>query len=180
MKVNISFDGNYRERLWTRWNGDQRAILRALLGKARIAFINEKDVALVLGSQFDQAEVMERRRAAATAAFEAFPDLQKIYSTVRNMRSMQDHDLSAALFTRTHELRSRTYALRGITDRVGAGDAFAAGALHGILANYADHETLEFATAAAALKHSVPGDFNLVSVKDVQQVLTTQEIDIRR
>jgi len=84
------------------------------------------------------------------------------------------------LFTRERELMSRTYALDGIVDRVGAGDAFAAGILHGRVAGLGAQETLELAVAAASLKHSIRGDFNLVSLSDVEQLVAAKGLDIRR
>ena len=180
MNVGLSFDGNYRERLWSQWDGDRATILRELLGKATIAFINEKDVALALGTRFDHPQIMERRRAAAHAAFAAFPQLQQIYSTLRDVQHMQHQDFAGAMFTRNRELHSRSYALHDVVDRIGSGDAFAAGVLHGIIAAYEDQQILEFATAAAALKHSVPGDFNLVRVEDVRQLLDAEGTDVRR
>ena len=89
--------------------------------------------------------------------------------------------LGGVLFTRKREeLKSRTYPLDGIVDRVGAGDAFAAGVLHGRIAGLADQDTLEFAVAAAVLKHSIRGDFNLVSSSDVEQLVAAKGVDIRR
>ena len=84
------------------------------------------------------------------------------------------------MFTRTRELESRTHALAGIVDRIGAGDAFTAGILYGLLNGHDDRRALEFAAAAAALKHSIRGDFNLVGVDDVEQLLTAPGLDIRR
>ena len=178
--VDVSFDGNYRERLWSLWHGDASAILRDLLGRARIAFINDRDVALVLGIELDATDVLERRRAAARAAFAAFPRLQAIYSTLRDVRDTSTQELSAALFTRHREFMSRTYSLHTIVDRIGSGDAFAAGVLHGIAAGDRDQETLELGAAAAALKHSVPGDFNLVGLEEVEHLLRARGSDIRR
>ena len=84
------------------------------------------------------------------------------------------------MFTRKRELKSRMYALDGIVDRVGAGDAFTAGILHGRAADLADQDALELGVAAAALKHSIRGDFNLVDVRDVEQLMAAKDLDIRR
>jgi 2-dehydro-3-deoxygluconokinase len=127
-----------------------------------------------------KGEPLERRRGAAAAAFAAFPRLETICSTIREVDSAQRQRLGGVMFTRKQELASRTYALDGIVDRVGAGDAFAAGILHGRLAGLADQDTLELAVAAAALKHSIRGDFNLVSLSDVEQLVAAKGVDIRR
>ena len=180
LKVDVSFDGNFRERLWAQWSGDPRAILGELLGRARIAFINDKDVALVLGRAFDDSDVTDRQRAAARAALAAFPKLESIYTLARDVRDASTQELCARLFRRDCELVSQTHSLHAIVDRVGSGDAFAAGVLHGIIAGYDDQETLEFGAAAAALKHSIPGDFNLVGVDEVRQLTRPHAADIRR
>ncbi|HEX7238505.1 MAG TPA: PfkB family carbohydrate kinase, partial [Gammaproteobacteria bacterium] len=123
---------------------------------------------------------LERRRSAAAAAFAAFPRLQTICSTIREVDGAQRQRLGGVMFTRGHERKSRTYALDGIVDRVGAGDAFAAGVLHGRVAGLADQATLELAVAAAALKHSIRGDLNLVDLRDVEHLVAAKGADIRR
>ena len=120
------------------------------------------------------------RRAAAAAAFAAFPRLETICSTIREVDSAQRQRLAGVMFTRRQELKSRTYPLDDIVDRVGTGDAFAAGMLHGRVAGLADQDTLELGVAAAALKHSIRGDFNLVSLSDVEQLVAAKGVDIRR
>ena len=177
--VAVSFDGNYREQLWAASGGDARRLLRAMLATAQLAFVDDRDIALSLGVEL-KGDALERRRGAAAAAFAAFPRLETICSTIREVDGAQRQRLGGVLFTRGHELKSRTYALDGIVDRVGAGDAFAAGILHGRVAGLADQDTLELAVAAAALKHSIRGDFNLVDLRDVEQLVAAKGIDIRR
>ena len=177
--VAVSFDGNYREQLWAASGGDARRLLLGMLATAAIAFVDDRDVALTLGVEL-KGEPLERRRAAAAAAFAAFPRLETICSTIRDADSAQRQRLGGVMFTRERELTARTYSLDGIVDRVGAGDAFAAGILHGRAAGLADQDTLELAVAAAALKHSIRGDFNLVSPSDVEQLVAAKSLDIRR
>ena len=178
--VAVSFDGNYRELLWAENGGNAPLLLRRVLAVARVAFIDDRDVALILGAEFAQADAVERRRAAAAAAFSALPRLERICSTIRTANDARRHELAAVMFTRTHELKSRTYALDGIVDRIGAGDAFTAGVLHGLAAGRDEQSTLEFAVAAAALKHSVRGDFNVVEATDVERLLAAASLDVRR
>lgn len=73
-----------------------------------------------------------------------------------------------------------THALHGIVDRIGAGDAFAAGVLHGILSGMADADSLHFGLAAACLKHSIPGDFNLADRDDVLALMRNERLDVKR
>lgn len=177
--VAVSFDGNYREQLWAASGGDARQLLRGMLATAELAFVDDRDIGLVLGTEFS-GDALARRRAAAAAAFAAFPRLTTICSTIRDVDGVHRQGFSGALFTRKHQLVSRTYGLDGIVDRVGTGDAFTAGVLHGRIVGLDEQATLEFGIAAAVFKHSVRGDFNLVSVRDVQQIVAPKSLDIRR
>ena len=78
------------------------------------------------------------------------------------------------------EIAARAHAVSGIVDRIGGGDAFAAGLLHGLNSGYPDDKTLDFALAAACLKHYIPGDFNLSTVADVEFYLSDSGSDVRR
>jgi 2-dehydro-3-deoxygluconokinase len=177
--IAVSFDGNYREQLWAASGGDAPRLLRAMLATAQIAFVDDRDIALSLGVACN-GEALERRRDAAAAAFAAFPRLETICSTIRDVDSVHHQRLGGVMFTRNRELVSRTYSLDGIVDRVGAGDAFTTGILHGRVVGLADQDTLELAAAAAALKHSIRGDFNLVDLHDVEQLVAAKSLDIRR
>ena len=179
--VPVSFDGNYRAKLWAAWDGDAPAVLRDLLAGARIAFIDERDLALALGRAFPGASDADRRRAAATVAFETFPRLQRMASTSRRAHGVDRHELSAVLFDRNGaELHASAPPLEGIVDRIGGGDAFAAGLLHGLRRGWPDQAALDFALAAACLKHATPGDFNLAGEADVAACLDQTGLDVRR
>lgn len=179
--VPVSFDGNYRAKLWALWGGDGHGILRTLMDAADLAFVNERDIALVLGESFLQDDPSERRRSAAKAAFSAFPRLKRVASTFRVQHGVGDQELSAVMFTREGaEHRTRAYALSGVIDRIGGGDAFAAGVLHGLVQGRGDADSLEFGLAAACLKHGFPGDFNLVREAEVESLLSGESLDVRR
>ncbi len=179
--VIVSFDGNFRGKLWAVWGGDGPAALRDLLGQADLAFVDDRDIALVLGRKFAATDPSERRREAAWEAFAAFPQLSRIASTFRVQHTVDHHELSAVMFTRAGgEFTARERPLIGIVDRIGAGDAFAAGLLHGQRARMSDQEALDFAHAAACLKHAIPGDFNLATEPDVRAFLEQNGLDVRR
>jgi len=179
--VPVSFDGNFRGKLWAAWGGDGAKILHELLDKSTLAFIDDRDIALVLGQKSTSQDHSVRRRDAAKAAFAAFPGLQRIASTFRLQHSVDHHDLSAAMFLRDGaERNTRAIPLVGIVDRIGGGDAFAAGLLHGLRTGMTDQDALDFALGAACLKHAVPGDFNLVAESDVNAFLAQDGLDVRR
>ncbi len=172
--VPVSFDGNYRALLWQAWDGDGPAILREILSAATYAFINERDIALILRSRF------ESREGAFEAAFAAFPRLKAIACTTRQQSSVDDQAIAGELVTRVKRWVSPVHELPGVIDRIGGGDAFAAGALHGFITGRDEQYTIDFAVAAGALKHSIPGDFNRVSRTEVEATMAGGSLDVRR
>lgn len=178
--LSVSFDGNFRASMWATWNDDPAPILTSVFENADIAFADERDIGLLLGRDFSGGDVAERRALAAAAAFEAFPNLQRLCATVRTHRDVAHQELSAMMFTRQGRFVTGEYALSGIVERIGAGDAFAAGVLHGLMNGSGDQESLEFGLAAACLKHSIPGDFNLVDESDIRALMAGGGLDVRR
>lgn len=177
----VSFDGNFRPKLWEAWGGDAPTILRGLMAEADLLFASHRDLQVVLGLEFPQATPQERFAAGAAAAFQAFPHLRQMAATVRVQRSVDHHVISAITALRDGALH--TTAARDVSpivDRIGTGDAFAAGVLHGGLAGLAAQAALEFGVAAACLKHSLPGDFNLVGAADVHALLGENALDVKR
>ena len=178
--VRVSFDGNFRGKLWGEWAGNPPATLGRMLATASIAFADERDFALVLGRTFEDADPHQRRRLAAAAAFEAFPKLDRICCTLRVQDSVADQALSAVMLTREGEVTAAPIHLAGVIDRVGGGDAFASGVLFGVWSGWSNEESLAFGLAAAGLKHSVHGDFNLFTVADVRAAMDADGFDIKR
>jgi 2-dehydro-3-deoxygluconokinase len=176
--IRVSFDGNHRAKLWAERERDPGPVLRELMSAADLAFVTDQDIGLVLEERFEGGPD-ERKRAAAEAAFKAFPTLERIACTGRNAHSVSEHELAGFMFTRSSVHRAGPYSLSGIVDRIGAGDAFAAGVLHGLLNGWQDQRTLDFALAAACLKHSIPGDFTPVSEQQVWDALAGGA-DVRR
>ena len=166
LSIPISFDGNYRARLWDCWPSSPRETLTMLIAHADILFGNHRDVALLLGQQFG-GDGAPRRRAAAEAAFDAFPKLRLIASTARHLESVDHHRLSARIDLREQGYETDEIALPGIVDRVGTGDAFAAGVLHAARCGSAPEEMARTGLALAALKHSIPGDATTFSRSDL-------------
>ena len=175
----ISFDGNYRASLWASWKSDPRAILSELVSYADIFFGNHRDVALLLDVDLGKVDGESRRRAAAVAAFEAFTNLKYIASTARHVEAADVNRISARIDTPTDSAQTDEVVLSGIVDRIGAGDAFAAGILHGLDANKGLDHTAQQGLALACLKHTVPGDASLFTQGDIDAFLSG-ELDVRR
>jgi 2-dehydro-3-deoxygluconokinase len=150
-----------------------------LLSEAETAFIDHRDVALVLekGIVADQGDL---DALMAAEAFRAFPRLQRIAFTRRNVHAPDRQELVAHLIPRVGpRLCSVSQPLYGIVDRVGAGDAFAAGILYGLGRGLDERAVLDFGLASACLKHSVVGDAGLATAEDLDAFLKGG-LDIRR
>jgi 2-dehydro-3-deoxygluconokinase len=178
--IAISFDCNFRSQLWGARAAQAPQLLRDILSEADLLFGNERDIALVLGQVFAQPDDDERFLAAAQAAFEALPRLRWMATTARRALDADTQELRGHLATRAHVLSTRAHRLAGIVDRIGSGDAFAAGLLHGLMTGIHEPGTLDFAVAAACLKHSVPGDVNLLTAADMDAWLEQDGFDVRR
>ena len=177
----VSFDGNYRPRLWEAWNGDARAILSELMAEADLLFADHRDMGVVLGGHYPQSAPLARVEAAAAEALAAFPRLEWMACTLREPRNVDHHALSGVLVGRGQGTTTAPREEVGpIVDRIGGGDAFAAGVLHGLVRGWDPERTIRFGLAAGCLKHSIPGDFNLVSEADVQALVGEGRYDVRR
>ncbi|MBB5685305.1 sugar kinase [Sphingobium boeckii] len=178
MGLSVSFDGNYRARLWEAWDSDPKAVLTQLVGLSDILFGNHQDVSLLLGETF-HGDGPERRREAAEAAFAHFPNLRLIASTARHTEDADRHRIAARIDTPTSQHQTDEVAVSGIVDRIGAGDAFAAGVLHGLNIGADLDWTVRSGLALTCLKHSLPGDASLFGPADIEAFLGGA-LDVRR
>lgn len=178
--VSISFDCNYRSKLWGARAVHAPAMLREIVGHADLLFGNDRDIALMLDTDFTQADAIARFRAAADAAFTTWPHLKRMAATERLHRNVDDQDIFGLMATRERMLTTATHTLSGVVDRIGGGDAFAAGLLHGLFRGMPDEAMLDFAITAACLKHSIPGDVNLLREADMLAFLAQGGFEVRR
>lgn len=160
--VPICFDGNYRSQLWQAWDSRPGEVLRDLVRDATILIGNHRDISLLLGRTF-LGDGDARRREAAEAAFAAFPNLQWIASTARHLVTSDHHRISARVDSRKAAHQTAEIDVTGIVERIGTGDAFAAGVLHSWLADGDVRAMAEAGLALTALKHSLPGDMCLAT-----------------
>lgn len=176
--VPVSFDGNYRAMLWEAWDSDPRAILSELIGTADILFGNHRDLSLVLDQEFS-GDGEDRRREAADAGFAAFPNLKLIASTARHAVTADHHRIAARVDLRESCHQTAEIDVTGIVDRIGAGDAFAAGVLHAHLAGGDARAMAETGLALTCLKHSLPGDASRFAQADID-AFHAGGLDVRR
>ena len=176
--VPVSFDGNYRAMLWEAWDSDPRSVLSELIGSADILFGNHRDLSLVLGREFS-GDGEGRRREAAEAGFAAFPDLKLIASTARHTVTADHHRIAARVDLRGACHQTAEIDVTGIVDRIGAGDAFAAGVLHAHLSGGDARTMAESGLALTCLKHSLPGDASRFGQVDID-AFHGGGLDVRR
>lgn len=168
--VTVSVDLNYRKKLWT--PQEAQAVMKPLMNYVDICIGNEEDAELCLGFKPD-ADVTAGQTDAAgyEAIFRSMAQtfgFKYVISTLRESFSASHNGWKALIFDGQTFYTSRRYDLLPIIDRVGGGDSFSGGIIHGLLTKSSPAEALEFAVAASALKHTVTGDFNLVSAAEVE------------
>lgn len=167
--VRVSFDVNFRAKLWS-WD-ECIAAFSSILPYVSVLSAGIGDVQSVLGAE--RTAWSEPALADAYARlFDAAPRLEAVYSTRRIVHSSSSNDLTGYLMERGGALvHSRTHHIEPIVDRVGGGDAFAAGVLHGVLLGWDGQRTIEFGCAASALKHTVAGDCNRFNADEVERFM---------
>lgn len=155
--IGVSFDGNWRGRLWGRWHSDPAAILKPIVAHATVLFGNHRDAGLLLGREFS-GEAEDRRREAAVALLDNFPSLEYVASTAREILGPDVHRITARIDTLDEGGASDPTIVAPVIDRVGTGDAFAAGVLDGLWMGKGLADAAKHGLALSALKHGLRGD----------------------
>ncbi len=173
--LTVSVDLNYRKKLWS--ESEAQGVMRPLMQYVDVVIANEEDMQSVLGLDVPHADVTSGRleaeayRPVAERLSRDFgPALVAV--TLRESKSASQNGWSAALYNRqsgTFHVSQR-YDVT-LVDRIGGGDSFAAGLIYGLVAGRMPAQALEFAVAASALKQTIPGDFNRVSVGEVDRLV---------
>jgi 2-dehydro-3-deoxygluconokinase len=152
--------------------------MRGLVSEADVVIANEEDIQKCLGLESSAngnepgSVTVDAYRDLTDRVRTAFPRLSAVAVTLRESRSADRNGWSAVLNGKDGFRASRSYDIDDIVDRVGGGDSFSAGLIYGLLNHPGDEaRALEFAVAASALKHSVPGDFNLIGKAEVETLL---------
>lgn len=170
--LTVSCDLNYRKKLWTREEAGQ--IMEQLCQYVDVCIANEEDASDVFGIKAENTDVTsgkvdhEGYKSVARQLAERF-SFSKVAITLRESISANDNGWSAMLYADGEYYFSKRYPIH-IVDRVGGGDSFGGGLIYGCLQGYEPQETIEFAVAASCLKHTVEGDFNMVSVDEVKKL----------
>lgn len=176
MGLTVSCDLNYRAKLW-KWGKSAGEVMEELVSLCDIAIGNEEDAEKVFGIKAPDADVSkgqvdaESYRHVCEQLMIRFPKLHTVAVTLRGSLSASHNTWSAVLFHDGRLLRAPEYDIEPIVDRVGSGDSFVGGLVYGLRAFDDRQEALDFAVAASCLKHSIPGDFNLVRPDEVRKLM---------
>jgi len=174
--VFISCDLNYRAKLW-KWGKSAGEVMSELVSMCDLALGNEEDAEKVFGISAPKSDIASGKVEADSYRFvcqalnERFPALKLVAITLRGSLSASHNTWSGVLWKEGAFFTAPTYSILPIVDRVGAGDAFMGGLIHGLRRYHDPQEALNFAAAAACLKHTIPGDFNAVSAAEVETLM---------
>ncbi len=170
--IKISCDLNYRKKLWTR--AEAREAMTKLCRYVDVCISNEEDAKDVFGIEAENTDITQGKlnhdgyRSVAKQLAERF-GFEKVAITLRSSISASDNDWAGMLYDGDACCFSRQYRLH-IVDRIGGGDSFGAGLICALLSGKDSQSAIDFAVAASALKHSIEGDFNRVSVDEVEKL----------
>jgi len=175
--VAISCDLNYRSKLW-KYGKKPLEVMPELFKFCDVAIGNEEDADKVLGIKAPKTDVTsgklnaENYRYVVEETVKQYPNLKKVAVTLRGSISASYNTWSAILYDGNEMFVSSKYDINPIVDRVGGGDSFMAGLIYGLLTYKEDLQSaLDFAVAASCLKHTIIGDFNLVSVDEILKLM---------
>ncbi len=177
MGVTVSSDLNFRAKLW-KWGKPAGEVMRELVSYCDVVIGNEEDAEKVFGIKAPESDVLNGKvnagqyRYVCAELSRQFPGLKQIAITLRGSLSASHNTWSGILWDQGKLFEGPTYDITPIVDRVGGGDSFMGGLIYGLSQFNGDSQkTINFAVAASALKHTIVGDFNLVSVSEVEKLL---------
>ena len=169
--LHISLDLNHRQRLW-QYGQDATEVMPRLTEYADTLIAGRGDCLACLGfSPEGDGSTNDWYEALSEDVLKRFPNVQRVAVTIRNSKSADCHKWAAHLRTSAGSFFSKTYHLHSVVDRVGTGDAFAAGLIYGLATGMNEEAALQFGAAANALKHTIAGDTNLVTPDEVKTLI---------
>ncbi|NPV45432.1 MAG: sugar kinase [Armatimonadetes bacterium] len=174
--LTVSADLNFRKNLW-KWGKAASEVMPYLVALCDVAIGNEEDADKVFGIKAPHADVeggkvdAQDYRAVAEGLMAKFPNLKQVAITLRGSLSASHNTWSGILFDGQDLYVGPDYDITHIVDRVGGGDAFAGGLIYAMLTAKAPQDCIDFAVAASCMKHTIHGDFNMVTVAEVEGLI---------
>ncbi|MBE6307630.1 MAG: sugar kinase [Bacteroidales bacterium] len=178
MGVTVSCDLNYRKNLW-KYGKTAAEVMPELVAGCDIVLGNEEDAEKVFGIKPEGFDVAHTEGEVNAAEFESvctqlmarFPRIKKVIITLRGSINANHNTWGGVIYSDNQLKVSRRYDITHIVDRVGGGDSFMGGLIYGLNNYDNDQQALDFAVAASCLKHTIYGDFNMVSVEEVEKLM---------
>ncbi len=173
--VTVSCDLNYRKNLW-KYGVEAKEIMSEITKYVDVVIANEEDcqksLGLENGASVESGKLdTEKYKALAMNVIANYPNVKTVAITLRESKSATHNDWSACICDGKDFYVSKKYEIKSIVDRVGGGDSFSGGLIYGLRKYGENHKALEFAVAASCLKHSILGDYNRVSVSEVESLM---------
>ncbi|WP_339715408.1 sugar kinase [uncultured Kriegella sp.] len=165
MGITVSGDINSRSNMW-KYGKSMQEVIPELVKNCDVVITSSRGIR----EMFDLGEFDDKFQSLAKQLITLFPNIKKVVKKTRRTLSASHHQIQGKLWNGEAYIKSEMLNITHIIDRVGTGDAFAAGLIYGLL-HYDDARAIEFASAACALKHTVPGDVNTVSLQNVQSLM---------
>ncbi|MEA4872076.1 MAG: sugar kinase [Synergistaceae bacterium] len=173
--LKISCDLNYRKKLW-KWGKTPREVMSEIVGYVDVLIANEEDCQKCLGIELDVDVAsgkldVSKYEKLASKVMSAFPNISSLAVSLRESISADWNNWSIVMSTKHQFHISKKYEIRNIVDRIGGGDSFGSGLIWGLNNLDTPQAALEYAAAASALKHTIRGDYNRISVDDVMALI---------
>lgn len=174
--LKVSCDLNYRKKLWN-WGKTPMEVMSEIAGYADVLIANEEDCQKCLGIELDVDVTSGKLDSSkyeklASKVMDVFPNISHLAVSLRESISADWNNWSIVMATKDKFYISKKYEIRDIVDRIGGGDSFGSGLIWGINNLETPQAALEFAAAASALKHTIRGDYNRISVDDVMALVS--------
>ena len=174
--ITVSYDLNYRKNLW-KWGKKASEVMPDLVACTDIVLGNEEDAQMALGIKPEGVDVSAGKVDAdaylsvSKQIMARFPRCKKVITTLRGSINANHNMWKGVLYDGKTLYKSREYDITHIVDRVGGGDSFMGGLIYGLRVYENDQKALDFAVAASCLKHTIYGDYNRVSVHEVEKLM---------
>lgn len=167
MGITVSCDPAYRAGLW-KYGRNPEDVLKGLVALSDVFIGGAEQFNELLGTDFSLSD--EDFKAGSKALMAEFPKLKKIYDKTRTGKNASWHQIEARMWNGKNMFSCEPIEITHIVDRIGTGDAFAAGAIFGELNNFSEKDSVAFANAACAIKHTIEGDANLADFNEINQI----------
>lgn len=174
--VTVSCDLNYRAKMW-KYGKSAIEVMPKLVAGCDVVLGNEEDAEMCLGIKPENTDITKGEIDAdayskvSQSIMDQFPRVKKVITTLRESISASHNNWSGVIWNGKELLKSKSYQITHIVDRVGGGDSFMGGLIYGLTQLESEQEALEFAVAASALKHTVEGDYNRVTIEEVRKLM---------